>query len=137
MSLIDLFKSRGGKENLNYLRNHEEKNGCAILVFFIPILAIVGYVYQIDWLFYLAGGIVTLFFTFPALVLGGVGCAWIGVNVIFWSLGYRYTKSVLDGIILGSCLLCGIIFGLILLYMCVAMCIGGISFIIRKLKKQR
>lgn len=69
----------------------------------LAILGIVGYANEIWWLFYLAGGIATVFDVL-ALISGELRCLGTIVTVAFWFYGYQLTSSFWDGLMLGSCM---------------------------------
>lgn len=73
--------------------------GCIGLL--LAILGVFGYVNQIWWLFYLAGGISAVF-DILALISGELRCLGTIVTVVFWYYAYRLTGSFWDGLVLGS-----------------------------------
>ena len=75
--------------------------GCIGLL--LAILGIFGYANQIWWLFYLAGGIAAIF-DILALINGELRCLGTIITVGFWVSAYRQTDSLVDGLVLGSCL---------------------------------
>lgn len=75
--------------------------GCIGLL--LAIIGIFGYANQIWWLFYLAGGIAAIF-DILALISGELRCLGTIITVGFWGSAYRQTGSLVDGLVLGSCL---------------------------------
>ena len=74
--------------------------GCISLL--LPILGLYGYYFEIDWLFYSAGGIATIL-DIVALFNGQLRCLGSVVTIVFWFYGYRLTDSFWNGLIFGSC----------------------------------
>lgn len=74
--------------------------GCIGII--LPILGLIGYANEIWWLFYIAGGIAAIFDVF-AVIAGSLRCFGTLLTIAFWIGGYRYTNSITDGVILGSC----------------------------------
>ena len=69
------------------------------------ILAIIGcvcYHYDIWWLFYICGAIVTLADIYSILD-GELRCFGTLATMVCWRVGYDVTGSIIDGILLGSC----------------------------------
>lgn len=69
----------------------------------LPIIGIIGYVYDITWLFYIIGGIITLteiFFLFT----GALRCFGSILLIISCVIGYSITRSIWTGLLLGSCI---------------------------------
>lgn len=75
--------------------------GCIGLL--LAILGVFGYIDQIWWLFYLAGGIAA-FFDILALISGELRCFGTIVTIGFWYYAYQLTGSFWDGLVLGSSL---------------------------------
>lgn len=74
--------------------------GC--LGFILPILGVIGYYYDINWLFYTAGSIATVL-DIISIISGELRCFGTIITVVSWVAGYRYTGSLWSGMLLGSC----------------------------------
>ena len=104
--------------------------GVIVWLVIIPVLGIVGYMYDISWLLYVFGGIIILtelcfLFTSALRCFGSV------LLVISCIIGYSITKSLWIGMLLGSCITASILsVGLIIM-----MCFSGVSAITGLLKK--
>lgn len=69
---------------------------------FLPILGLVGYFNDIGWLFYIAGGLATIF-DIIAVFTGALRCFGSLITIACWIRGYTLTHSIVSGVILGSC----------------------------------
>lgn len=90
----------------------------------IPILGIVGYLYDISWLFYICGAVMLL--TNAAfLFLGALRCFGVVLLAISCIVGYYITNTLGMGMLLGPCITSTILgVGIIFL-----ICLSGISTI--------
>ena len=105
--------------------------GVIVWLVLMPVLGIVGYVYDISWLLYVFGGIITLT-ELCLLFAGALRCLGSVLLVISCIIGYSITKSLWIGMLLGSCITASIIStGLIIL-----MCFSGVSTITGWIKKE-
>ena len=87
-----------------------------LIVFLIlPIAGIVGYFAQIPWLLYIAGGLTTLMSIF-LLFTGAFRCLGSALLVISVAIGYYLTESILEGLLLGSCITTFLLVGLFSLF---------------------
>ena len=78
----------------------------------MPLLGIIGYICDILWLFYIIGGIIALTEVF-FLFTGALRCVGSVLLIVSCVIGYSLTKSLLHGILLGSCItgtLLGVLF---------------------------
>ena len=98
--------------------------GVFVWLVLMPILGIVGYMYDISWLFFICGGIMLL--TNAAfLFLGALRCLGSVLLVISCVVGYYITKSLWMGMLLGPCITSAFLsVGMIIL-----ICFSGISTI--------
>ena len=74
-----------------------------IVFLFLPVAGIVGYFIKIPWLFYISGGLTTLMSLF-LLFSGAFRCLGSALLVISVAIGYYFTESILEGLLLGSCI---------------------------------
>ena len=81
----------------------------------LPIAGIVGYFAQIPWLLYIAGGLTTLMSIF-LLFTGAFRCLGSVLLVISVAIGYYLTESILEGLLLGSCITTFLLVGLFSLF---------------------
>lgn len=75
--------------------------GCLGLL--LAVLGVFGYVNQIWWLFYLAGGIVAIS-EILLLISGELRCFGTIATGVSWYYAYQLTGSFVDGLVLGSSL---------------------------------
>ena len=74
--------------------------GCFGII--LPILGLIGFYNDINWLFYTAGGI-TMVLDIVALISGQLRCLGSIITIAFWVTCYNHTGKFWDGLILGSC----------------------------------
>ncbi len=89
--------------------------GVFVWLVLMPILGIVGYLYDISWLFYICGGIMLL--TNAAfLFLGALRCFGVVLLVISCIVGYYIANTLGMGMLLGPCITSAILgIGMIIL----------------------
>jgi hypothetical protein len=78
----------------------------------LPLLGIIAYLCDISWLFYTIGGIVALT-EVVFLFTGALRCLGPVLLIVSCVIGYSLTKSLLYGVLLGSCItgtLLGVLF---------------------------
>ena len=96
----------------------------AVWLVLLPFIGIVGYFYDVPWLFYIIGGLITLtelFFLFT----GALRCLGSILLIISCIIGYCITNSLWIGLLLGSCITGSILsVGIIII-----MCFSGIATI--------
>lgn len=94
----------------------------AVWLVLLPIIGIVGYIYDFLWIFYIIGGLIALteiFFLFT----GALRCLGSLLLVLSCIIGYSITNSLWIGLLLGSCITASILsIGLI-----VIMCFSGLT----------
>ena len=102
----------------------------AVWLVLLPIMGIIGYVYDISWLFYIIGGLIALteiFFLFT----GALRCLGSILLIVSCIIGYSITKGWWTGLLLGSCITASILsIGII-----VIMCITGMTTITEWFKR--
>lgn len=102
----------------------------AVWLVLLPIIGIIGYLYDVSWLFYIVGGLIALtelFFLFA----GALRCLGSILLIASCIIGYSITNSFWIGLLLGSCITASILsIGLI-----VIMCFTGLTTITEWLKK--
>ena len=104
--------------------------GVFIWLILMPILGIVGYIYDIPWLFYICGGIMLLSNS-AFLFLGALRCLGVVLLVLACIIGYYITKSFWMGMLLGPCITSAIIsVGMIILVL-----FTGVSTVTELFKK--
>ena len=104
--------------------------GVIVWLVLMPIMGIVGYLYDISWLLYVFGGIITLT-ELCFLFTGALRCLGSVLLIISVIIGYSITKSLWIGMLLGSCITASILsVGLIIM-----MCFSGVSTITGWFKK--
>lgn len=96
----------------------------------LPIIGIIGYVYDISWLFYAIGGIITLT-EIVFLFVGALRCFGSILLIMSCVIGYSITRSFWIGLMLGSCIMPSI---LVIGYL-IIVCISGLATITGLFKK--
>lgn len=104
----------------------------AVWIVLLPYIGIVGYVYDVSWLFYIIGGLITLtelFFLFT----GALRCLGSILLIISCIIGYCITNSLWPGLLLGSCITASILsVGIFII-----LCFSGIATITDWIKGKR
>lgn len=75
--------------------------GCLGLI--IAVAGLLGFHYEIWWLFYIAGGLSAISDIF-AIITGELRCFGTLATIASWTVCYRFTGSIIDGVVLGSCI---------------------------------
>ena len=102
----------------------------AVWLVLLPIIGIICYVYELSWIFYIIGGIITLT-EIVFLFTGALRCLGSILLIVSCIIGYSITKSLLIGLLLGSCITASILsIGLI-----VMMCFTGMTTITEWFKR--
>jgi hypothetical protein len=104
--------------------------GVFIWLVLLPVFGIVGYIYDISWLFYVCGGIMLLS-NAAFLFFGALRCLGAVLLILACIIGYYLTHSLWMGMLLGSCITSAILsVGMIVL-----MCFSGFSAVTGLFKK--
>ena len=97
----------------------------------LPFMGIFGYVYDVLWLFYIAGGLITLT-EIVFLFVGALRCFGSIMLIVSCIIGYSITKSLWVGLMLGACITASILSVLFI----IIMCFSGLATITNLFKKE-
>lgn len=98
----------------------------------LPFVGIIGYVYDVSWLFYIIGGLITLTEVF-FLFTGALRCLGSVMLIVSCIIGYSITKSFWIGLMLGSCISASVLSIIII----AIMCFSGLAAITNLFKKKQ
>ena len=127
----ELNKALGDiSENYSKPPTNSEYLFVAVWLVLLPFIGIIGYIYDVSWLFYIIGGLITLT-ELIFLFTGALRCLGSILLILSFVIGYSITNSFWIGILLGSCITASVLsIGFVVL-----MCFSGISAITGFFKK--
>jgi len=96
----------------------------------LPFVGIIGYMFDVSWLFYIVGGLITLA-EIIFLFTGALRCLGSVLLIASCVIGYSITKSLWVGLMLGSCIT-GSVLSILFI---IIMCSSGMATITKLFKK--
>ena len=91
--------------NFDYEDMNDENKHDYLVIFQItlPIIGLIAFLFNVWWLFYITGGIIA-FYDIYNIIKGNLRFYATLFTLGLWIFGFFYTKSIIKGLLLGSCI---------------------------------